>query len=406
MNVNRNKTEERPLWQRNLVILWFGTFMTGIGGSLISPFLSLFVDTLGNFSRAQLNLQSGVIFASTYLMTALVSPLWGKLADTRGRKPMLLRASLGMAITIFLMGFVTATWQLLVLRLLLGAFSGFVSNSVALMAIITPKAKSGRVLGMLSTGMVSGTLLGPVFGGIIVNQNGYRATFWLTGIIMLLVFLLTLFFVREKFVPQVDQVKMGFLYLIHHLPNIQVIISMLFVTLVIQLTDKSIMPVLSLYVRQLVKNPDQVTIISGIVASAPGAVMIITAPILGRLGDRYGQHRILLGGIVVSFILYLLQGFSQNIVQVIILRLLVGVSDSALAPSAQVILARFSPESATGRIFSYNQMMQSIGAVIGPLAGSTIAAYFDYRMVFLFASGFIVLNLINYLFNFKQLKQA
>lgn len=380
--------------------------MTGIGGSLISPFLSLFVDTLGNFSRAQLNLQSGVIFASTYLMTALVSPLWGKLADTRGRKPMLLRASLGMAITIFLMGFVTATWQLLVLRLLLGAFSGFVSNSVALMAIITPKAKSGRVLGMLSTGMVSGTLLGPVFGGIIVNQTGYRATFWLTGIIMLLVFLLTLFFVREKFVPQVDQVKTGVLYLIHHLPNIQVIISMLFVTLVIQLTDKSIMPVLSLYVRQLVKNPDQVTIISGIVASAPGAVMIITAPILGRLGDRYGQHRILLGGIVVSFILYLLQGFSQNIVQVIILRLLVGVSDSALAPSAQVILARFSPESATGRIFSYNQMMQSIGAVIGPLAGSTIAAYFDYRMVFLFASGFIVLNLINYLFNFKQLKQA
>lgn len=380
--------------------------MTGIGGSLISPFLSLFVDTLGNFSRAQLNLQSGVIFASTYLMTALVSPLWGKLADTRGRKPMLLRASLGMAITIFLMGFVTATWQLLVLRLLLGAFSGFISNSVALMAIITPKAKSGRVLGMLSTGMVSGTLLGPVFGGIIVNQTGYRATFWLTGIIMLLVFLLTLFFVREKFVPQVDQVKMGFLYLIHHLPNIQVIISMLFVTLVIQLTDKSIMPVLSLYVRQLVKNPDQVTIISGIVASAPGAVMIITAPILGRLGDRYGQHRILLGGIVVSFILYLLQGFSQNICQVIILRLLVGVSDSALAPSAQVILARFSPESATGRIFSYNQMMQSIGAVIGPLAGSTIAAYFDYWMVFLFASGFIVLNLINYLFNFKQLKQA
>lgn len=380
--------------------------MTGIGESLISPFLSLFVDTLGNFSRAQLNLQSGVIFASTYLMTALVSPLWGKLADTRGRKPMLFRASLGMAITIFLMGFVTATWQLLVLRLLLGAFSGFVSNSVALMAIITPKAKSGRVLGMLSTGMVSGTLLGPVFGGIIVNQTGYRATFWLTGIIMLLVFLLTLFFVREKFVPQVDQVKMGFLYLIHHLPNIQVIISMLFVTLVIQLTDKSIMPVLSLYVRQLVKNPDQVTIISGIVASAPGAVMIITAPILGRLGDRYGQHRILLGGIAVSFILYLLQGFSQNIVQVIILRLLVGVSDSALAPSAQVILARFSPESATGRIFSYNQMMQSIGAVIGPLAGSTIAAYFDYRMVFLFASGFIVLNLINYLFNFKQLKQA
>lgn len=406
MKVVKNQPNEQPLWKRNLVVLWFGTFMTGVGGSSISPFLSLFVDTLGHFTHAQLNLQSGVIFASTYLMTAIVSPFWGKLADTKGRKPMLLRASMGMAITIFLMGFVTSTWQLMLLRLLLGAFSGFVSNSVALMAIITPKEKSGRVLGTLSTGMVSGTLLGPVFGGVIVNQTGYRATFWITGLIMFLVFLLTLFLVREEFEPLKNQAKLGFRQMMKHLPSVQVIISMLFVTLVIQLTDKSIMPVLSLYVRQLVSNPDQVTIISGIVASAPGAVMMMTAPILGRLGDRYGQHRVLLGGILLSFLLYLLQGFSQNIVQVIILRLLVGVSDSALALSAQVILARFSPASATGRIFSYNQMMQSIGAVIGPLAGSAVAAYFNYRMVFIVASGFILLNLINYLLNAKRLRQA
>ena len=406
MKVVKNQHNEQPLWKRNLVVLWFGTFMTGVGGSSISPFLSLFVDTLGHFTHAQLNLQSGVIFASTYLMTAIVSPFWGKLADTKGRKPMLLRASMGMAITIFLMGFVTSTWQLMLLRLLLGAFSGFVSNSVALMAIITPKEKSGRVLGTLSTGMVSGTLLGPVFGGVIVNQTGYRATFWITGLIMFLVFLLTLFLVREEFEPLKNQAKLGFRQMMKHLPSVQVIISMLFVTLVIQLTDKSIMPVLSLYVRQLVSNPDQVTIISGIVASAPGAVMMMTAPILGRLGDRYGQHRVLLGGILLSFLLYLLQGFSQNIVQVIILRLLVGVSDSALAPSAQVILARFSPASATGRIFSYNQMMQSIGAVIGPLAGSAVAAYFNYRMVFIVASGFILLNLINYLLKAKRLRQA
>lgn len=56
---------------------------------------------------------------------------------------MLLRASLGMAISISLMAFVTAAWQLLILRMLLGAFSGFVSNSMALMASSAPKEKSG-----------------------------------------------------------------------------------------------------------------------------------------------------------------------------------------------------------------------------------------------------------------------
>ncbi|MDT0901771.1 MFS transporter, partial [Staphylococcus pseudintermedius] len=142
--------------------------MTGIGSSLISPFLSLYVDTLGDFTKKELSFQSGLIFASTFITMAIVSPLWGKLADQKGRKPMLLRASLGMAIMIFSMGFVTKAWQLLILRLLLGAFSGYTSNSVALMAIITPKEHSGRVLGTLSTGTVAGTLLGPLFGGVVV----------------------------------------------------------------------------------------------------------------------------------------------------------------------------------------------------------------------------------------------
>ncbi|WP_257154040.1 MFS transporter, partial [Bacillus cereus] len=75
-----------------------------------------------------------MVFSSTFIVLAIVSPLWGRLADQKGRKLMLLRASLGMAISISLMAFVTAAWQLLILRMLLGAFSGFVSNSMALMA--------------------------------------------------------------------------------------------------------------------------------------------------------------------------------------------------------------------------------------------------------------------------------
>lgn len=95
---------EKPMWRQNLVVLWFGTFMAGLAFSEIMPFLSLYVDTLGNFSKTELNLYSGITFSATYLVTAIASPIWGKLADSKGRKVMLLRASLGMSFIMALMG--------------------------------------------------------------------------------------------------------------------------------------------------------------------------------------------------------------------------------------------------------------------------------------------------------------
>lgn len=106
---------------------------------------------------------------------------------------MLLRASLGMAIVISLMGCVTSVYQLVALRLLQRDFSGYISNATALVATGTPKEKSGQVLGTLATGSVTGTLLGPLLGGISASAFGYRPTFFITGIILFFVFLLSLF---------------------------------------------------------------------------------------------------------------------------------------------------------------------------------------------------------------------
>ena len=100
------------------------------------------------------------------LVTAIVSPLWGRLADQKGRKLMLLRASFGMAIVISLMGTVGNVYQLIGLRLLQGVFSGYISNATALVATGTPREKSGQVLGTLATGAVTGNLLGPLVGGV------------------------------------------------------------------------------------------------------------------------------------------------------------------------------------------------------------------------------------------------
>ena len=64
-------------WRRNLAVLWFGTFMAGIGFSEVMPFLSLYVDLLGHFTHNELSLYSGLAFAASYFVTAIASPLWG-----------------------------------------------------------------------------------------------------------------------------------------------------------------------------------------------------------------------------------------------------------------------------------------------------------------------------------------
>ncbi len=328
---------KREPWEQNLFVLWFGTFMAGIGFSLVMPFMSLYIDTLGYYSTSQLNFWSGITFSSTFLVTTLISPWWGKLADQKGRKLMLLRASLGMAIVISLMGCVTSVYQLVALRLLQGIFSGYISNATALVATGTPKEKSGQVLGTLATGSVTGTLLGPLLGGISASAFGYRPTFFITGIILFFVFLLSLFFVHEKFVPIKKEDMASAKQIFKDLKYPHVVIGMFVTTMIIQASNNSISPIISLYIRQLLNGHGNVTLISGIIASIPGIATLIAAPRFGRLGDKIGSERILAIGLGFAILVYIPMAFVTNVWQLAGLRFLIGISDACLAPSCSGI---------------------------------------------------------------------
>lgn len=403
--VNRLKNklfQPKPTWQKNLIVLWFGTFMAGIGFSLVMPFMALYIDTLGDYTAVQLNFWSGLTFSATFLVTAVVSPLWGRLADQKGRKIMLLRTSLGMAIVIGLMGTVTSVYQLIGLRLLQGIFSGYVSNATALIATGTPREKSGQVLGILSTGAVTGSLLGPLVGGVIASLVGYRYTFFITGSILFIVFILSLIFVHEEFSPIEKKDMLPAKQIFRELKYPHLIIGMFITTMIIQASNNSISPIISLYIRQLLGNDSNVTLVSGVIAAIPGVATLIAAPKLGRLGDRIGSEKILAIGLIFAIFVYIPMAFVQNVWQLAFLRFLVGISDACLLPAVQSLITKYSPHQAAGRIFSYNQSFQATGNVIGPLLGSSVSSIFGYRGVFLSTS---LLVFGNYLFVRRHTKE-
>lgn len=393
-------------WRRNLAVLWFGTFMAGIGFSEVMPFLSLYVDSLGHFTHNELSLYSGMAFAASYLVTAIASPLWGKLADRTGRKLMLVRASAGMAIVFIFMGLVTNVWQLIGLRLLQGVFSGYISNANALIATQVPKRRSGQALGTLVTGNVSGALLGPLLGGILASFFSYRMTFFITGALFVGVFLVTTFMVHEDFKPVAKSKMLNTKGVIGELGNSKLVLGMFVTTMIIQAANNSIVPILALYVRQIMDNSPATTFYSGIVAAVPGIATLAAAPVLGRLGDRIGADRVLMTGFLLAIVVYVPMAFVTNVWELIGLRFLIGVTNASMLPAVQSILAKNTPPHVTGRVFSWNQSFQAMGNVAGPMIGSIVSTSFDYAGVFISTAILVVINLTLVFNNTKGMRKA
>ncbi|KRK37705.1 major facilitator superfamily permease [Levilactobacillus parabrevis ATCC 53295] len=377
-----------------MAVLWLGTFIAGMGFSEVMPFLSLYVDDLGTFTKGQLTMYSGVTYAVTFFVIALVSPLWGKLADTKGRKIMLLRSSFGMAIVIGLMGFVSNVWQLIGLRFLQGFFAGYIPNATALIAAETPRGKSGSALGILTTGYVSGNLIGPVLGGILAQVFSIRWTFILTGIFLIIVFILSATLVHEHFTPITrDQQEQSGSWL-HRVKRPKLILVLLVSTMIIQMGNNSITPIISLYVKQLMNNVGPITLVAGIIAALPGISTLLAAPKLGDYGDRRGTSRVLIFGYVFAVLMYFPQGFVTSIWLLGILRFMIGVSDGALFPAVQTMLTKNSPQELTGTVFSWNQSFQAAGSMFGSLFGGLVANIFNYNGVFIFTAITLLLNFL------------
>ena len=383
-------------WKINLISVWFGCFFTGLAISQIIPFLPLYLEQLCVTGGESLSLWSGLTFSITFVVSAAVAPLWGSLADRKGRKLMLLRAAFGMGVVILLQAFVTEAWQLLLLRALMGLTSGYIPNAMALVAAQVPRERSGWALSCVSTGQIGGVILGPMLGGLLADWVGLRTVFIVTAALLMVSFLVTLFLIKETgYTPVSKKEKLSGREVFRSLDNPKLMLCLFFTTMVIQMCNGSVNPILTLFVRELAPTAENIAFLSGVIAALPGVSALLAAPRLGRLGDRIGTQRILLATMVISLLLFIAMSFVTSTTQLGVLRFLLGFADGAMMPAVQTLLVRHSRDNITGRIFGYNQSFMYLGNVAGPLLGAAVSAVAGFRWVF-FATAVVVL--INVLF--------
>ena len=381
-------------WRVNLISVWFGCFFTGLAISQILPFLPLYISQLGVTSHEALSMWSGLTFSVTFLISAIVSPMWGSLAVRKGRKLMLLRASLGMAIAILLQAFATNVWQLFLLRGVMGLTSGYIPNAMALVASQVPRERSGWALSTLSTAQISGVIGGPLMGGFIADHVGLRAVFCITAALLVVSFLVTLFLIKEGVRPTIKKSeRLSGKAVFASLSHPALVISLFFTTMVIQLCNGSIGPILALFIKSMVPDSSNIAFLSGLIASVPGISALISAPRLGKLGDRIGTERILMATLIFAVVLFFAMSWVTTPLQLGILRFLLGFADGAMLPAVQTLLGKYSSDQITGRIFGYNQSFMYLGNVAGPLMGATVSAMAGFRWVFIATASIVLINI-------------
>jgi MFS family permease len=374
-------TTESRHWQRNLAVCVFGSFTTIVAMTLLLPFLPLYVQELGVQDHAAIVQLSGVAYGATFFTAALVAPLWGRLADLYGRKLMLIRASLGMAVAMSLIGMAQNVWQLVLLRLLAGLLGGYASGSTVLVATQTPKARSGWALGTLSSGIMAGNLAGPLIGGVLPPLIGIRATFLAAGAVIFVSFLATTFLIREE--PHLRgkgkaRANGGW----RAIPDKRPVIAMLVAGMLLMLANMSIEPIITVYVAQLVPDPARVTLVAGLAMSAAALGSILSAARLGKLADRIGHWNVIVVGLLVSGLLLIPQAFVTAGWQLVGLRFLMGLALGGLLPCIAAVIRHNVPEGSAGGVLGYSTSSQYVGQVAGPLAGGFVGGHIGMRAVF------------------------
>jgi MFS transporter, DHA1 family, multidrug resistance protein len=383
-------------WQRTLVAMLAVQFVMTFAFSMLTPIMPLFLPQIGVGSARAVALWSGVLAGSTSFVAAFVSPLWGRLADRRGRRLMLLRSSLTIAVFATLMGLCTDVWQMFACRALMGAFAGFSSAAIALIASQVPEDRLGFSLGWLSTSQLVGSLVGPLIGGVLADATGsFRIPFFCTSATIVVALGMVVLFVREDFVPpRRGPARVGLLASLLALLRAPGLLALFFVLLMAQFGVRTVQPVVTLYVQGMLGLRPDLATLAGIAFSITGLANVVAAPFLGNRSDVIGYRRVLLISLLGAGLTTLPQAFTGSYWVFTAERFAVGLFIGGIVPTANALIGRLVSREQRGSVYGMTSSAMFLGNSLGPLSGGAIAAALGLPWVFTLTAAVLLANLV------------
>jgi len=369
-------------WKVVLALLTCNVLFMSASYTMIIPFLPMYLTNELGVDDTSVSLWAGLSFSVTFFVSAVMAPIWGRIADLKGKRLMAMRASLLIAISYLLGGIVTSPEQLIIVRVFQGFASGLWPMDLAIMTLYAPQERLGFSLGIMQGTLTAGGVVGPLLGGVLAELFGMRTSFYIGGLALFINFLAFTFIIKEPPMPKSTVPLTAEEKNPMHLWHIPILRTMMIVSTLAQMVLYILMPVITTYIKALAGSMDNIVFVAGAVFSLSGIAGAIAAPLWGIYGTRRTYFNSMFLAMLFGGIMFTLQGIPDTLMPFAVMQFGVGLFIAGIQPSLNAIIAQHTPPQLKGSVFGLLFSAQQIGGAAGPLLGGVVATYLGMHYLF------------------------
>jgi MFS transporter, DHA1 family, multidrug resistance protein len=376
-------TDMMESWRKQINIIIAAQFIIIAVLGMSDPYWPLILSSFNtSFDSFTLQYWSGAIYMAPLLAIIFTTLFWIKVGERIGYKKMILRAGFALAASQWALFFFHKPWLIFFIRLMQGAFAGFTTATQAWSLSITPLHMHSQIVGRLQAATATGSVVGPIGGGVLANYFGYLSIFITSGCICLLISIILIIFLKEN----TDYSKVS-----HKINKIKKIItsSEKFLLLIIcftQIAKWMSKPFFALYVAKQLKATN---LTLGIIYALIALAMSLTTPSAGWIADRRSTtFAFTRKALVFSFLLCgIVQWFFAYITRVSLaffLSIILGICLGVIALLVFSFLLKGVENNRRGNLVGLGNTALKFGNLAGIILGTVIQAEYNFKVSFLY----------------------
>jgi DHA1 family tetracycline resistance protein-like MFS transporter len=353
-------------------ILFLIVFIDLVGFGLVIPLMPFYADRF-----AASPLQMTTLFATYSFMSMIAAPLWGRLSDRIGRRPVLMASMAAAALAYLGLAFATGLWMVFAARAFAGACAGNIAAAQAYIADVTPPDQRAKGMGMIGAAFGLGFIIGPVVGGVVAGNNLATADLATPALIAaglsLAAFLGVVTVLPESRAPGQAAAPRSRIVAVRTALGRPVLARLILVFFLATLAFSGMETTFAWWaIAQFGWGPRSI----GFVFFYVGLLSALMQGVLiGFLTRRFGEERLILAGLTFLLVGLVLLPFAADVPRLLVALSALAIGNGALSPALNSLISRRAGSAEQGEVMGVTQSAGSLARVLGPIvAGSLFGA--------------------------------
>lgn len=388
--MKRKAKKMSPVKKGSLFIIFMTVFIDLIGFGIIIPLLPFYAQKFGADA-----IQIGWLMTSFSLMQFLFAPVWGKISDRVGRRPVLLIGLIGSALSYVMFGLAQDFNMLLISRFFAGFCGATISTAFAYITDVTTNENRAKGMGMIGAAFGLGFIFGPILTGLFSGHSETLPIFIAAGICFFNFLLATVqlpesLLVKKKILPGLKQwLPLNNLFHLVKIPKIPYLYLIYFMTVFAFANMESTFALMAQNVFGLnIQSVSYIFVYIGVMSA------IMQGGLIGRLSKKFGEKKLILAGQSLLAVGVACLPFSGSIFVLLIATAVVALGFGMSNPSVSSLISKIAPAQEKGFVLGGAQGMGSLGRILGPLVGTLGFQLVSVSFPFLLGGGVLLIAVL------------